>query len=89
MTDTNLYRSTPRRRLVSESDNNPMNSNANNPQINPDWAESNPNVSVSGFTDESLYTGPGTLLQSQRNWSEVRVAGVMERFEGLKMETNE
>ena len=54
-----------------------------------DRAESNPNVSVSGFIDESPNTGPGTWLQSQRNGSEVRVAGVMERFERLKMETNE
>ena len=57
---------------MSESDNDPMNSTAN-PRINtsrfipPDQAESHPNVSVSGFIDESPYTGPGTQLQSQRN----------------------
>ena len=65
MTDANLYQSTLRRRLVSESDNDPMNSTAN-PWINPcrfippDPAESHPNVSVSGFIDESPYTGPET-----------------------------
>ena len=90
MTDTNLYGSTPRRRSVSESDNDLLNSTAN-PRINPsqfippDRAESNPNVSVSGFMDESPYTGPGTRLQSQWNHSEVRVAGVMERFGRRKL----
>ena len=94
MTDTSLYRSTLRRRSVSESDIDPMNSSAN-PWINPiwfippDWGEYNPNVSVSGFIDESPFTGPGTRLQSQRNRSEVRVAGVIKRFERLKMEINE
>ena len=34
MTDANLYRSTLRRRSVSESDNDPMNSTAN-PRIDP------------------------------------------------------
>ena len=54
-----------------------------------DRAESNPNVSVSGFIDESPNTGPGTWLQSQWNRSEVRIAGGIERFEGLEMEINE
>ena len=54
-----------------------------------DQAESNPNVSVSGFIDKSPYTGPEIQLQSQQNQSEVRVAGVVERFEELKMEINE
>ena len=94
MTDTSLYRSTLPRRLVSESDNDLMNSTVNpwiNPSrfIPPDRAESNPNVSGSGFIDESPYAGPETRLQSQRNRSEVRVAGVIERFERLKMEVNE
>ena len=94
MTDANLYQSTLRRRLVSESDNDPMNSTAN-PWINPcrfippDRAESHPNVSVSGFIDESPYTDPGTRLQSQWNQSDIRVAGVMEKFERLKTDINE
>ena len=80
MTDSNLYQSTLWRRLVSDSDNDPLNSTAN-PRINPsrfippDQAESNPNVSVSGFIDESTYTGPGTRLQSQQDQSEVRSLG--------------
>ena len=79
---------------MSESDNDPMNSNAN-PRINPSQvihpgqAESHPNVSGSGFIDESPYTGPGTRLQAQRNGSEIRVEGVMERFGRLKTEINE
>ena len=64
------------------------------PQIYPKFiplgrAESHPNVSGSGFIDESHYTGPGTRLQSLRNRSEVRVAGVMKRFGRLKTEINE
>ena len=52
-------------------------------------AESHPNVSGSGFIDESPYTGPGTQLQSQLNPSEIRIAGVMERFGRLKTDNNE
>ena len=94
MTETNIYRSTLQRRSVSESNNDPLNSTVN-PQSNPsqfippDWAESSPNVSVSEIIDESPYTGPGTPLQSQRNQSKIRIMGVIERFEGLKMEINE
>ena len=94
MTDPNLCRSALLRRFVSESDNDTMNSNAN-PRINPSQfippgqAESHPNVSGSGFIDESPHTGPGTRLQSQRNCSEIRVSGVMERFGRLKTYINE
>ena len=75
---------------MSESDNDPMNSTAN-PQIYPSQfippgqAESHLNVSRSGFIDEPSYTGLGTGLQSQWNLSEVRVAGVMERFGRRKL----
>ena len=57
---------------MSESDNDQLNSTAN-PRINPsrfiplDQAESNPNVSVSGFIDEYPYSGlltPQTLVTS-------------------------
>ena len=53
---------------VSESEADPLNSTIN-PRNNSgmnfpsDRAESNPNIS--GFIDESPYTGPGTRLQSQ------------------------
>ena len=74
MTDTTTYRSTLRRTLVSESDTDPFNSIVN-PKGNhnlydpADRAESNPNISVSGFIDESPYTSPGTCLQlQQREW---------------------
>ena len=88
MTDTNLYRFTPRRCSVFESDNDQMKSTAN-PRIYPSRFippgrdESHPNVSGSGFI------ASGTQLQSQRNRCEVRVARVMERFGRLKMESNE
>ena len=67
MTDTSLCRSALRRSLVSESDNDPMNSTANpwiypNQFISPGQAESHPNASGSWFIDESPYTGPGTRL---------------------------
>ena len=55
MSDTFAYRSTSWRRLVSESESDPR----GNPKmyIPPEKAKSNPNIS--GFIDESPYTGPG------------------------------
>ena len=52
MTDTSIYRSTLRRRSVSESDTDPLNSTVNpwgNPSqyIPPDQTKSDPNISVS------------------------------------------
>ena len=86
MTDTSTYQSTLQRRLVSESDTDPLNSTVNpwgNPSqyIPPDRAESNPNISVSGFIDESPKTGPGSCLQSQREGTETRITEIMESFE--------
>ena len=71
MSDTNAYWSTHRRRSVSECETNLLNSTVNlrgNPYlyIPPDRAESNPNLSISGFIDESPFAGPGTHLQSQK-----------------------
>ena len=69
MSNTSVSRPTLRRRLVSESESDPLNSMIN-PRSNvrmyipPERAESNPNIS--GSIDESHYTGPGTRLQSQR-----------------------
>ena len=40
----------------------------------------------SGFTDGYTYIGPGMRPQSQKIYSETRFAGVMERFERIKME---
>ena len=82
MSDTGFYRSTLRKRLVTESDTNPLNSTVNprgNPSqfVPPERAESNPTVSVSGFIDKTLYRGPGTCLQAQREWIEARNAGVI------------
>ena len=69
MANANLYRLTLQKGSVSESDTDPLNSTVNprgNPRqfVPPDRAESNPNVSVSGFIDETPYWGPGTGLQS-------------------------
>ena len=94
MTDTSIYPSTLWRRLVIESDTDLLNSTVNlrrNPSqyIPPDQAKSNPNISVSGFIDESLYTGPGTCLQSQREGMETRIAEIIENFERLKSQINE
>ena len=43
--------------------------------------KTNPNISVSGFIDESPYTGPGTSLQLQREGMETRITEIMESFE--------
>ena len=89
MTDLSLCRPILRRRLVSESDTDPMNSTANpwiypNRFIPPGQTESQPNFSGLGFI-----TGPGMRPQSQKIYSESRITGIMERFEEMKMEINE
>ena len=70
MTDNSFYQASLRRRSVSESDNDPL-SNTINPTGNVYYpannrAETNPNLSISGFIDESPFAGPGTRLQSRR-----------------------
>ena len=89
---TDFY--TLRRRSVSESDTDSLNCTVNpcgNPSlyIPPDRAKSNPNISVSGFIDESPYTGPGTRLHSQREGMEIRINKIMDRYQNLKMKINE
>ena len=70
--------------MVSESDTDLMNS-ATNPQIYPNRfippgrTESQPNVSGLGFI-----TGPEMRPQSKKIYSESRIAGIMERFEGME-----
>ena len=76
MTDNNSYRASLRGCSVSETDTDPLSSTIN-PTGNiyyaqPDRAESNPNLSISGFIDESPFAGPGTRLQSQRGGIESR-----------------
>ena len=46
-------------------------------------------MSVSGFIDESPYTGPVTRLQSQREGMETRTNKIMNHFQKLKMKINE
>ena len=50
-----------------------------------DWAQSNPNVSVSGFIDETPCRGPGNCLQAQQEGIEARIAGIISRFDELKL----
>ena len=45
--------------------------------------ESNHNISVSGFMDESPYTDPGTWLQSQQEGIETRIKKIVDRFQSL------
>ena len=47
--------------------------------------ESNPNLSISGFIDESPFAGPGTRLQLQREGIESRVNKISIRLESLKL----
>ena len=73
MSNTGRSRPTLRRRLVSESEMDPLNSTIN-PRNNSgmnfpsDRAESNTNIL--GFMDESPDTGPGRRLQSQQEGNE-------------------
>ena len=46
-------------------------------------------MSVSGFIDESPYTGRVTRLQSQREGMETRTNKIMNHFQKLKMKINE
>ena len=74
---------------MTESESDPFNSTVN-PRGNirmcipPKRAGSNPNIS--GFIDESLYTGPGRRLQSQR---EIRTEKILNTFHRLQMNINE
>ena len=76
---------------MSESDTDPMNSTANpriypNQFIPPGQTESQHNVSGSRFIDGHTYIGPGMRPQSLKIYSDSRIAGIMERFERMKME---
>ena len=89
MTDPSLHRPSLRRRSVSESDTDPMTSDANpwifpNRFIRPGQTQSQPNISGLGFITES-----DRRLQARKINLESRAAGVLERFEGIKMEMDE
>ena len=96
MTNNSQYQSALQRQSVLESDTNPLNSMVNllvNPNqfVPTDWAESNPNISVSnsGFIDDSPLTGPDTPLQSQQEGAKMRIRRIIEHFEGLKADITE
>ena len=77
---------------MSESDSDPLNSTTNlrgNARIfiPSERAESNPNLS--GFIDESPYTGPGTCLQSQGEGIEIITDKVLNAFHRLQKNLNE
>ena len=74
---------------MSENDTDPMTSAAN-PRIYPKRfiplgrTESQPNVSGLGFITEN-----DRQLQARKSSLESRAAGVLKRFEGMKLEINE
>ena len=88
MSNTGRSRPTLRRRLVSESEADPLNSMIN-PRNNSgmnfpsDRAESNPKIS--GFID----TGPGTRLQSQREGNETNTDKIAKLLFRLQIDINE
>ena len=71
-----------------------MNSTTN-PRIYPNRfiplgrTESQHNASGSRFIDGHTYIGPGMRPQSLKMYSVSRIAGIMERFEIMKMKFNE
>ena len=89
MTDKNSYRASFQRRSVSETDNDPLSSTIN-PTGNiyytpPDRVESNPNLLISGFIDESPFAGPGKRLQSRQEGTESKTNKISTRLESLKL----
>ena len=76
MTENTLYQASLRRHSVSVTDTDPLSSTINPKGINyyvpTDRAKSNPNLSISGFIDESPFAGPGTHLQLWREGVESR-----------------
>ena len=88
MTDNNSYQASLRRRSVSETDTNPLSSTINPTgdiyYAPPDSAESNPNLLISGFIDESPFAGPGTCLQSLWEGIESKTNKISTRLEKLR-----
>ena len=90
MTDNSFYQASLRRRSVSESDNDLLSSMIN-PTGNVHYpannrAESNPNLSISCFIDESPFAGPGTRLQSRREGTESGTNKISIILENLRSE---
>ena len=91
MSDTGTCQFTPWRRSMSKSESDPKNRTIN-PRQNPNMyipaerADSNPNIL--GFIDESLYTGPGTRLQSQREGIDIQTKGILNLFNKLQRDIN-
>ena len=89
MTDPNSHQPSLRRRSVSESDTDSM-ASATNPRIYPNRfipsgrTESQPNVSGLGSISKD-----NRQLQARKSSLESRAAGVLKRFEGMKLEINE
>ena len=88
MTDNNSYRASLWRCSVSETDTNPLSSTIN-PTRNiyyapPNRAESNHNLLISGFIDESPFASPGIRLQSWQEGIESRTNKISTRLENLR-----
>ena len=92
MTENTSYRASLRRRSVSETDTDPLSSMISPKGISyyipNDRAESNPNMSISGFIDESPFAGPNTWLQSRREGVEAKTKKISDRLENLKFKIN-
>ena len=88
MSDPNRPRPAYPRHLVSESDNDLMNSCQTFPRqlVSPGRTDSYPSISGLRPTEESTYNRAGARLQSQSLLSEIRIANVLDRFRSLKME---
>ena len=84
MSDPNQPRPAYRRRSVSESHNDLMNSCQTFPRqlVSPGRTDSYPSISGLRPTEESTYNRAGARLQSQSLLSEIRIANVR----SLKME---
>ena len=93
MTDDTSYRASLRRRLLSETDTDPLSSTINPKEISyyvpPDRVKSNPNLSISGFIDNSPFAGPGTHLQSRQEGVESRTNKISNRLEILRLKIYE
>ena len=91
MSDPTQPRPAYRRRSVSESDNDLMNSATScqtypRQLVSPGRTDSYPSISGLRTTEGSTYNRTGTRLQSQSLLSEVRIAKALDRFQRLKME---
>ena len=80
MSNTSISRPTPLNSTINSRSNVRM-------YITPERAESNSNIS--GFINESPYTGPGTRLQSQREGNETNSERILSTYHRLQTNIND